>query len=389
MASPLDDILVQMGRPAKTEGRHVNAPVELGSTMVFDTLAAFEAARDARYDTGTAYYGRYGNAASFGLEDMLAQLEGADGVTLTSSGVAAISLSLLTFARPGGEVLVADHIYANTRGFCETVLQRMNVSVRYFDPMIGADITDLITDATCAVMFEAPGSGTFEMPDIPAIAAAARDAGVPTVLDSTWATPVFCKPLDLGVDVVVASMSKYISGHSDCMMGMIASRAEHAMALRKTVMAIGDKLGGQEVFLALRGLRTLKLRMTQIDASGRDMAHWFTRQPQVKRVLHPALNSCPGHAFWKRDFSGAAGLFGVVFHPCDDTRIRAFVDALDHFGIGVSWGGYESLVLPVTPQRSAGTWTEDGPLVRFNIGLEDTATLKADLASALVHLNIA
>ena len=389
MGSQIDDILVQAGRPAKTEGRHVNAPIELGSTMVFDTLAAFEAARDARYQNGTAYYGRYGNAASFGLEDMLATLEGADGVTLTSSGVAAISLALLTFARPGGTILVADHVYANTRAFCENVLARMDVTMRYFDPMIGAELSDLIDADTCAVMFEAPGSGTFEVPDIPAIAGAARAAGVPSIIDSTWATPIFCKPLALGVDVVVASMSKYLSGHSDCMMGMIAAQDTHALAMRKTVMAVGDKLGGQEVFLALRGLRTLKLRMMQIDANGREIAAWLKDQPQVKRLLHPAFADCPGHANWKRDFSGAAGLFGVVFHPCDEGQIRAFVDGLQHFGIGVSWGGYESLVLPVTPQRSAGTWDESGQLVRFNIGLDDANTLKADLAANLPKLNAA
>ncbi|WP_027255827.1 cystathionine beta-lyase [Leisingera aquimarina] len=383
------DALVSLGRPARNEGRHVNMPVELGSTMVFDTLAAFEAARDARYDSGTLYYGRYGNAAVFQLEDLLAKLEHAEGVTLTSSGVAAVSLTLLTFARPGGHILVADHIYGNTRNFCDSVLARMGVEITYFDPMIGADIAGLIRDTTFAVMFEAPGSGTFEVPDIPAIAGAARAAGVPSILDGTWATPIFCQPLTLGVDVVVASMSKYLSGHSDCMMGMIASTAEHAMAIRKTVMAVGDKTGGQEVFLALRGLRTLKIRMEHFERAGLEMAGWLGEQPQVKQMLHPAYESCPGHAFWKRDFSGASGLFSVVFHPCSDAQIRGFVDALHHFGIGVSWGGYESLVLPVTPLRTAGTWTEEGQLVRFNIGLEDVDTLKADLAAALPLLNTA
>ena len=320
---------------------------------------------------------------------MLGALEGADGVTLTSSGVAAISLTLMAFARPGGHVLVADHIYANTRAFCENILAPWDVAITYFDPMIGAGISELIRDNTCAIMFEAPGSGTFEMPDIPAIAKAARNASVPTILDGTWATPIFCQPLGLGVDVVIASMSKYLTGHSDVMMGMIASSDTHAMRIRKTVMAVGDKTGGQEVFLALRGLRTLKLRMKQFDAAGREMAQWFTEQPQVKRVFHPAFESCPGHVHWKRDFTGASGLFGVVFHPCDDAQIRAFVDGLHHFSIGVSWGRYESLVLPVTPQRSVGTWDEDGQLVRFNIGLEDLDTLRADLAANFIHLNTA
>ena len=390
MSSPeanLSDDLVQMGRPARIDGRHVNMPIELGSTIVFDTLAAFEAARDARYDTGTMYYGRYGNAASFELEAMLAQLEGAARVTLTSSGVAAISTTLLSFARPGSHILVADHVYGNTRALCDGLLTQLGVEIEYFDPMIGGDVEALLRGNTAALMFEAPGSGTFKVPDIPAIAAATKTAGVPSILDGTWATPVFCQPLTLGVDVIVASMSKYLSGHSDCMMGMIACTSKYAERIRKTVMGIGDKTGGQEVFLALRGLRTLKMRMAHFDQAGREIAGWLAAQPQVKTVLHPALESCPGHASWARDFSGAAGLFGVVFHPCSDDQIRAFVDALHHFGIGVSWGGFESLVLPVKPQRSAGTWSEDGQLVRFNIGLEDTASLKADLAAALPLLN--
>jgi len=384
--TPLDDALVQLGRPAHTEGRHVNMPIELGSTMVFNTMAAFESARDARYDSGTLYYGRYGNAASFQLEHFLAELEQADSVTLTSSGVAAITLSLLTFAKPDAHLLVADHVYGNTRAFCDSVITQMGIEVTYFDPMIGAGIESLIQPNTCAIMFEAPGSGTFEVPDIPAIAKAAREAKIPTVLDSTWATPVFCQPLSLGVDVVVASLSKYHSGHSDCMMGMIACNANYAAAIRKTVMLMGDKTGAQEVFLALRGIRTLNVRMAYFDKAGREMATWLSEKPQVKRVLHPAFESCPGHEYWHRDFSGASGLFGVVFHPCADEQVRAFVDQLQHFGIGVSWGGYESLVLPVKPQRSTDCWNETGQLIRFNIGLEDIGSLKEDLSAALPHL---
>ena len=207
----MQDQLVQAGRPAKIDGRHVNLPIELGSTIVFDTLAEFEVARDARYQTGTMYYGRYGNEASFQLERALADLDHADGVTLTSSGVAAISLTLMTFARPGTHVLVADNVYANTRAFCDKVLTRQNVTVEYFDPMIGAELANLFTPNTCAVMFEAPGSGTFEVPDIPAIAKMARAAGILSIIDSTWATPVFCAPLTLGVDIVVASCSNWAS----------------------------------------------------------------------------------------------------------------------------------------------------------------------------------
>ncbi|WP_298973145.1 cystathionine beta-lyase [uncultured Roseobacter sp.] len=387
--SAISDDLVHLGRPSRVDGRHVNMPVELGSTIVFDTLAAFEAAREARYDTDTLYYGRYGNAASFQLETMLAKLEQAHGVTLTSSGVAAISCTLLAFAAPGAHLLVADQVYGNTRAFCESVLRRMGVEVEYFDPMIDGDLGKRLRDTTCAVMFEAPGSGTFEVPDIRAISKTAHAAGVPSIIDSTWATPIFCQPLTLGADVIVASCSKYLSGHSDCMMGMIASNATYHAQIRQTVMAIGDKTGAQEVFLCLRGLRTLKMRMETIDRAGRDIAAWLAAQPQVKTLLHPAFPACPGHDVWSRDFTGAAGLFGVIFHPCSDAQIRAFVDALQLFGIGVSWGGYESLVLPVKPVRTATPWTEDGQLVRFNIGLEDPASLKADLAAALPHLNSA
>ncbi|MEX0279092.1 MAG: cystathionine beta-lyase [Ruegeria sp.] len=378
---------MQDGRPDRVEGRHVNMPVELGSTMVFDTLAEFEAARDARYESGTLYYGRYGNAATHKLEQMLAKLEGADAITLTSSGVAAITPTLMALTRPGSHLLVADNVYGNTRAFCDGLLTQQRVQVEYFDPMISSAISDLIREDTAAIMFESPGSGTFEMPDIRAIAAAGKSANVPTILDNTWGTPVFSQPIALGVDIVVYSGSKYISGHSDCMLGITASNATYAEVVRKAVMQIGDKTGGQEILLALRGLRTLKLRMEHIDAAGREMALWFADQPQVKTVLHPALPSCPGHENWARDFTGAAGLFGVAFHTSNERSVRAFVDALHHFGIGVSWGGYESLVLPVTPVRTATKWSETGQLVRFNIGLEDVESLKSDLANALPLLD--
>ncbi|MEM6588208.1 MAG: cystathionine beta-lyase [Pseudomonadota bacterium] len=377
------DILVHKGRPAKTEGRSVNLPVEMGSTMVFDTMAAFEAARDARYQSGTIYYGRYGNAPVYALEEALCALDGAEGCVLTSSGVAAITCTLMAVVQAGDHLLVADNIYGNTRNFCETLLGRQGVEVSYFDPMIGADVKNLFRDNTRALMFEAPGSGTFETPDIPAIASACRAENVVSIIDATWPTPVFCKPLSLGVDVVVTSGSKYLNGHSDAMLGTITGNGDLIQHIRKTVMTIGDKPGGQEVALSLRGLRTLKLRMDAADLAGREMAQWISEQDACLRVLHPAFENCPGHAFWKRDFTGAAGLFGVVFQAASQVAVHRFVDALQNFGIGVSWGGYESLVLPVTPHRTASDWPKDGHLVRFNIGLDDLDTLKADLAQAL------
>lgn len=381
--SRISDILVQKGRPAKTEGRNVNMPLETGSTMVFDTMAEFEAARDARYQSGTIYYGRYGNSAVHALEEALCALDDAERCVLTSSGVAAITCTLMALARSGDHLLVADNIYGNTRTFCETLLSGQGVEVTFFDAMAGAGVAEQFRPNTCALMFEAPGSGTFEVPDIPAVAAACRAAGVVSVIDATWPTPIFCRPLALGVDVVVASGSKYLSGHSDAMIGTVTGNGDILQAVRKTVMTVGDKPGGQEVLLSLRGLRTLKMRMEHVDRAGRDVARWLGAQDRTLRVLHPAFESCPGHAFWRRDFTGASGLFGVLFRETSDAAVTRFVDGLGHFGIGVSWGGFESLVLPVTPTRTASRWDVDARLVRFNVGFDDLDTLKDDLAAAM------
>ncbi|MEM7259085.1 MAG: cystathionine beta-lyase [Pseudomonadota bacterium] len=388
MSEKNKDLLVSSGRPARKEARHVNLPIELGSTMVFDTMDAFEAARDNRYQSGTMFYGRYGNEASYQLENVLAELEGAAGVTLTSSGVAAISLTLQSLVNPGDHLLVADNVYGNTRAFCERVLPAQQVDVEFFDAATGAQVSELFRSNTAAVMFEAPGTGTFEFPDIQGIATAAREASVVSVLDGTWATAIFCQPLALGVDVLVYSGSKYICGHSDCMFGVIASaQQQHHDDIRHSVMSYGDKIGSHEVFLALRGLRTLELRMQTVNQSGLTIAKWFAQQPQVLQVLHPALPDCPGHEYWKQYCSGSAGLFGVVFTPVSDERINRFVEALHHFGIGVSWGGYESLVLPVKPVRTATQWQHQGQLVRFNIGFESTESLIEDIQSAITLLS--
>jgi len=382
------DLLVSGGRPEKKEARHVNLPIELGSTMGFDTVSKFQEARDNRYQSGTIFYGRYGNEASYQLENVLAELESAEGVTLTSSGVAAISMTLQSLLKPGDHLLVADNVYGNTRGFCENVLATLNVDVEFFDSAIGARVNTLFRSNTKAVMFEAPGTGTFEFPDIQGIAKAAREASVTTMLDSTWATAIFCRPLELGVDVVVYSGSKYICGHSDCMFGVIASAGLPLHdQIRRTVMAYGDKIGSHEVFLALRGLRTLNMRMETVNAAGLEVARWFARHPQVEKVLHPALESCPGHEYWKACCTGSAGLFGVLFKPASDENVSRFVEALHHFGIGVSWGGYESLVLPFKPVRTATTWETQGQLIRFNIGFESTESLIEDLESALPIMN--
>lgn len=381
----LSNSLVHLGRGPKTPGRPVNMPISQGSTMLFDSLSAFEAARDARYEHGTNYYGRYGTPASFELETAIAALEGAAGCISVSAGLTAVTLALMGATRAGGHVLVADNVYGPTRSFCDTVLTRYGVEVSYFDPML--DIEPALQKNTCAVMFEAPGSGTFEVPDIAAIAETARAHGAISIVDGTWATPVFCQPLQLGVDVVIHSGSKYIGGHADSMIGFIVCNQKTYDPMRRMALAFGDKAGAQDVFLSLRGLRTLEMRMRATEQAGLEIARFLDQQPQVNRILHPAFPECPGHENWKTQFTGASGLFSIVTKPCKDAQLHAFVDALELFGIGVSWGGFESLVLPVAPVRIAMPWSDTGRVIRFNVGFENTDSLKADLATALPLLN--
>ena len=383
----LSDALVHLGRGNPVSGRSVNLPIDQSSTLLFDTLAEFEAARAGRYQHGTLYYGRYGNPVSFALERMMATLEGGSGCVSVTAGLTAVTLALMGAAKAGGHVLVADNVYGPTRGFCDSVLTRYGVEVVYFDPMVGEGLAELMQPNTAAVMFEAPGSGTFEVPDIPAIAGVARAHGAISILDGTWATPVFCQPLALGVDVVVHSGSKYICGHADAMIGFIVSNEAHYPQMRKMALDIGDKAGAQDVFLALRGLRTLEMRMRHAQDAGMTVARWLAEQPQTLKMLHPAFPDCPGHGVWQRDFSGAAGLFSVLFKPCSDAQLHAFVDALEMFSVGVSWGGFESLVLPVKPHRTAKPWTEEGRVVRFSIGNEQVENLIDDLSRALKHLD--
>ena len=383
----LRDALVHLGRGTAASGHAVNLPIDQSSTLLFDTLAEFEAARAGRYQHGTLYYGRYGNPVSFELERMMATLEGGYGCVSLSAGLTAVTLSLLAVAKAGDHVLVADNVYGPARGFCDSVLARYGVEVAYFDPMIGEAVGELMRDNTTVVMFEAPGSGTFEIPDIPAIAGVVRERGAISILDGTWATPVFCQPLKLGVDAVVHSGSKYICGHADAMIGFIVCNEASYAPMRKMALDIGDRAGAQDVFLALRGLRTLEMRMRHAQESGMAVARWLAEQPQVLSMLHPAFPDCPGHAFWQRDFTGAAGLFSVLFKPCSDRQLHAFVDSLSMFSVGVSWGGFESLVLPVKPNRTAKPWAEEGRVVRFSIGHEHVGNLIDDLAQAMKHLD--
>jgi len=379
-----DTLVTTLGRDPEAQSGVVNPPVYRASTVLFPTLDALQ---HVRREHGRMYYGRYGTPTTFALQDAIAALEGAHGTIVVSSGAAAIVTSLLAFVAQGDHVLIADNVYEPSRRFCTRVLQRFGVSATFYDPLVGAGIDALITPRTRVILIEAPGSLTFEMPDVRALAAAARARGVISVMDNTWATPIYCKPLALGVDVSVQSATKYIGGHSDLMMGAISANQAAFDTVRAAFIDLGQHVSPEDCSLALRGLRTLAVRLARHFETGIRLAQWLAARPEVVRVLHPALPDDPGHALWKRDFSGASGLFSAVLQPTTRPALAAFVDELRLFGMGYSWGGFESLALPSNPAhtRSAVPWSAPGPLIRFHAGLEDPADLIADLDDAFAR----
>jgi cysteine-S-conjugate beta-lyase len=387
-AGNIADQLVHLGRPANRKVRPVNLPMDFASTYVFDTLADFEAARAVRYEKGQINYGRYGTESTFALEEMVANLEGGHGAIAVSSGLTAVTMAILPFVGAGRHILVADTVYGPTRHFCDDILARMGVATTYYDPLIGAGIADLVRPETALIFLESPGSNTFEVQDVRGIADVARRHGIVTVIDNTWATPVNFRPITLGVDVSVHAGTKYLSGHSDVMIGLIVATKEKYDVIRRVTLALGERASPAEIFLTLRGLRTLALRMERHGKTAVALAKFLRDQPQVARVLHPALPECSGHEIWKRDFSGSSGVFSFVLKPCDKRALAAFVDGLELFGIGLSWGGYESLILPadVSASRSAVPFDAQGWLVRISAGLEDEASLIADLRHGLARL---
>lgn len=381
-----DTLLTQLGRdPAQSRGT-VNTPVYRTSTVVFPDLGSFES-RDPD-DYKSMRYGVHGTPTAWALEDAVAKMEGGYQAVALPSGLAAITVALAAFCKSGDHLLVTDSAYAPTRMFCERQLRPNGVEVEYYDPLTGAGIAKLLRPNTRAVFCEPPGSLTFEMQDIPAIAAAAHARGIPVLSDNTWGTPYFFRSFERGVDVSIHAATKYIVGHSDVLMGIVVTNEKYWLPLRHAVADFGFCVSPDDCYLALRGLRTIGVRMKQQMANALEVARWLQRQPQVQRVLYPALEDDPGHAIWKRDFDGAASLFGVVLRPATREKVKAFVNALRLFGIGSSWGGYESLVTAPQPEkvRSATQWNPGGPVVRLHIGLEDPADLIADLAQALPRL---
>ena len=378
-----DTRLIQAGRrKAWTQGI-VSPPVWHASTVLFDSIADLESARP---DDGDLYYGRHGSPTTWALAEALTELEpGAAGTRLFGSGVAAIAVALMSVVKPGDELLMVDSAYGPTRAFCDDVLKRMDVTTTYYDPMIGAGIEALIGERTSAIFLESPGSLTFEVQDVPAITAIARARGIPTLIDNTWATPLLFPAIAAGVDLTILSCTKYVVGHADAMLGSVTAAPAWWARLTRTSRGFGQQAAPDDAFLGARGLRTLGVRLRQHEASALKVARWLKEQPQVARVLHPALPDCPGHDLWTRDFKGASGLFSFELRGGSPADRATLVDGLDHFGIGYSWGGFESLALPVDPEnlRTAKAWEGQGPLIRLHIGLEDADDLIEDLARGL------
>jgi cystathionine beta-lyase len=374
--------LVQGGRRKDWRGRLVNVAVQRASTILFDNVEELEKARPG---LGQWNYGLQGTATHWALSEALTDLEpGAAGTALYSSGLAAVTGALLAVLSTGDELFVVDSVYGPTRKFCDTILKRLGVHVVYYDPLAGRAVAEQFTDRTRAILLESPGSLTMDVQDVPGICAAARDKGVVTLLDNTWATPIFFPALAAGVDISIQALSKYVGGHSDVMIGSATANAQHFTRLQKTCWDLGHAVSPDDAWLGSRGLRTLGVRLKQHEENALKVAHWLKRQPQVGLMLHPAFADCPGHEFWKRDFKGSSGLFSFELKDADAKARAAFIDSLKLFGIGFSWGGYESLVLPVDPVRTVSSAPAPN-LVRLQIGLEDPEDLIVDLAAAFAQ----
>lgn len=382
-----DTTIVHAGRHPEQYLGAVNPPVYRVSTVTYPSVAAMTEAERKPYDG--LRYGRYGTPTSFALEEAVAMLEGGYRTISTASGLAAITGTLTALLQAGDHVLMVDTVYFPTRRFCQQQLKRCGIETTFYDPLLGADIAALMRPETRVVFVEAPGSLTFEMQDVPAIAQVAHAGGAVVVMDNTWATPLFFQPFDKGVDISLQSATKFIVGHSDAMLGLITCATEELWhKVKSSVAQAGVCAGSEEVYLGLRGLRSLAVRLRQHQESGLVLASWLQERPDVRRVMHPALPEDPGHALWKRDFTGACGLFGFELAPCSEAAIAAFIDGLQHFGLGYSWGGYESLIIPTTDgiKRTAKPWRAEGPTLRIHTGLEDPSDLIADLAQGFERL---
>ncbi len=377
--------VVHSGRDPHACFGFVNPPVYRGSTVLFPTVEKLWK-RDQPYA-----YGRTSTPTVAALEEAMARIEGGAASALTASGYQAVSTAIFAFVESGDHILMTDSVYQPTRKFCDHMLKKLGVETTYYDPVIGADIDKLVRPNTRLIFTESPGSQTFEVQDIPAIAKVCAKRKLWLLLDNTWASPLYFRPFEHGVDVSIQAATKYVVGHADAMLGAITSTERAAPYIARSKDLLGVCPGSEETYLGLRGLRTLATRLAQHQRSAIEMAEWFEARPEVARVLHPALPSHPQHALWKRDFVGASGLFAVILKPTDQKAVAAMLDGLKLFGMGFSWGGYESLVIPFDPTsyRTATRWQAEGPALRFHIGLEDVADLKEDLAAGFARLKAA
>ena len=384
-----DTLLTHTGGSPRDRHGAVNPPVYRASTILFPTVAEWEASREHSRRFDVVRYGQLGTPTTFALEEAIATLEGGYRAMLLPSGLAAATTALLALLQSGDHLLMTDSAYAPTRHFCKAILAKFGVTTTFYEPRIGARIAELIRPETRVVFVESPGSITFEVQDVPAIAAAAHARGAVVVMDNTWATPYFFPGMQLGVDVSIIAATKYIGGHADVMLGTITTTEPLYDRVRSMVAELGYCVSSDDAFLALRGLRTLGIRMERHQRSTMRVAEWLAGRPEVQRVVYPALPTDPGHELWKRDFTGASGLFGVVLHKASKAQVDAMLDSLELFGMGASFGGFESLAIPMNPKpfRSASRWKVDGPYLRLHVGLEDPQDLIEDLERGFASLN--
>ncbi len=384
-----DTLLGHLGRDPKAFHGAVNTPVYHASTILFDSLDAYED-RHSYLEKDKVIYGRLGTPTSFALEDAVARLEGGHACVAVSSGLAAITSAILALVEAGDHILVSDSVYQPTRKFCDGMLKRLGVETTYYDPSVGSDIAAQIRPNTRLVFLESPGSLTFEVQDVPAIAKAAKAAGTAVLIDSTWSASLLSRPFELGADISIQAGTKYIVGHSDAMLGLITTSEAYEKPIRLAAWQLGQCAGPDDIYLGLRGLRTLSVRLARHQETGLALARWLAERPEVERVLHPALPGDPCHQLWRRDFNGACGLFGLILRPpCPRPALAALIEGLELFGLGSSWGGYESLLIATYPERtrSATTWAAQGRTLRIHAGLEDPADLIADLEAGFERFN--
>ncbi|HAW91634.1 MULTISPECIES: cystathionine beta-lyase [unclassified Arsukibacterium] len=381
--------LIDAGRSRKYTGYAVNPPLIRASTIVFDTFSELKQATLQRGNR-VPFYGRRGTDTHFALQEAICELEGGAGCALYPCGAAAVSGALLAFLQSGDHLLMVDSVYEPTRALCDKLLKGFGIETTYYDPQLGAGIAGLIQANTKVIFLESPGSLTFEMQDIPAICAVAQQHNIVTILDNTWASPILCQPFTLGVDISIQAATKYIVGHSDVMLGTASANDKHWPQLREHSYLMGYCASADDAYTALRGLRTLAVRLQQHEQSALRIAHWLQQRPEVETVLHPALPSHPGHAIFQRDFSGSNGLFSFVLKQGNQQQVAAFIEGMRHFKMGFSWGGYESLItatMQLQKQRTASSWPYSGPLIRLHIGLEHVDDLLADLTDAFERFN--